>query len=93
MTDAKTARGVEMISEETVSATFEIALTEPFYPNMNQRYHTPNLMELHGEPLYYIWCGSDFDLGLLAFNRVHKTRAQAFKQQESLRKLLYCALT
>lgn len=82
-----------MVSEETVSATFEIALTEPFYPSMNQRYHTPNLMELHAEPICYVWQGSDFDLGLLSFNRVHKTRMQAFKQQESLRKLLYCALT
>lgn len=93
MDNTKTARGVEMISEELVSATFEIALTEPFYPGNNQKYHTPNLMELSAAPLCYLWCGSEFDLGLLAFNRVHRTKAQAFKQQESLRKLLYCALT
>lgn len=92
MTDKK-AKGVEIVSEEIISATFEIALTEAFYPSMNHRYYTPNLMELHSEPLWYSWCGSDFDLGLLAFNRVHKTRAQALRQQESLRKLLYCALT
>ena len=75
-----------------LSCSIELVKPETWLPGYVERYWTPNLMNVIGEPLEKFWDASPEDFNLMLTGRVHRTKEAAAEQQVAINKALYFLL-